>query len=82
MRLTSTTGRAPEVGLRRAVREGLAPDGGLYLPTALPDLTGADLASCGVAGAAFGGALCVGAILGQKVMWDLLSLSLRRRQVK
>ncbi|MDP1827740.1 MAG: NAD(P)/FAD-dependent oxidoreductase [Archangium sp.] len=40
-------------------------------------LTGADLASCGVAGAAFGGALCTGAILGQKVMWDLLSLSLR-----
>jgi threonine synthase len=45
MRLTSTNGRAPEVGLRRAVREGLAPDGGLYQPTALPDLTGADLAA-------------------------------------
>ena len=45
MRLTSTTGRAPEVGLRRAVREGLAPDGGLYQPTALPDVSGADLAA-------------------------------------
>ncbi len=45
MRLTSTNGRAPEVGLRRAVREGLAPDGGLYQPTALPDISGADLAA-------------------------------------
>ena len=45
MRLTSTTGRAPEVGLRRAVREGLAPDGGLYQPTALPGISGADLAA-------------------------------------
>ena len=45
MRLTSTNGRAPEVGLRRAVREGLAPDGGLYQPTALPDVTSADLAA-------------------------------------
>ena len=45
MRLTSTNGRAPEVGLRRAVREGLAPDGGLYQPTALPDVSGADLAA-------------------------------------
>jgi all-trans-retinol 13,14-reductase len=35
-------------------------------------LTGADLASCGVGGAAFGGVMAASAILGPKVMWDLL----------
>lgn len=35
-------------------------------------LTGADLASCGVAGAAFGGVLCAAAILGHKVLWDVI----------
>jgi len=45
MRLTSTRGRAPEVGFRQALRQGLAPDGGLYRPTVLPDFGGADLAA-------------------------------------
>jgi all-trans-retinol 13,14-reductase len=35
-------------------------------------LTGADLASCGVGGAAYGGVLCAGAILGQRVMAELM----------
>ena len=35
-------------------------------------LTGADLASCGVGGAAFGGVMAASAVLGPKVMWDLL----------
>lgn len=42
--------------------------------TAVPNLllTGADLATCGVGGAAFGGALCASAILGQHVLRELL----------
>lgn len=35
-------------------------------------LTGADLATCGVGGAAYGGVLCAGAILGPKPMSDLM----------
>jgi len=45
MRLTSTNGRAPETGFRRAVREGLAPDGGLYLPVEYPQFHTRDLAA-------------------------------------
>lgn len=46
----------------------------LRAKTSVPGLylTGADLASCGVGGAAFGGVLCAAAILGPKVMWELL----------
>jgi threonine synthase len=36
MRFVSTRGRAPAVGLSEAVRNGAAPDGGLYLPEAIP----------------------------------------------
>ena len=45
MRLTSTNGRAPEIGFRAAIRQGLAPDGGLYLPAELPRIGAADLAA-------------------------------------
>jgi threonine synthase len=45
MRLTSTRGRAPEAGFRQALRQGLAPDGGLYRPTVLPAFSVADLAA-------------------------------------
>lgn len=38
MRFVSTKGKAPPVGLSGAVRHGAAPDGGLYLPEALPEL--------------------------------------------
>ena len=34
----STRGKAPPVTLSEAIRQGLAPDGGLYLPKRLPDL--------------------------------------------
>lgn len=43
MRLISTRGRAPAVDLLTALRRGLAPDGGLYMPTALPPLGVAQL---------------------------------------
>lgn len=36
MRFGSTRGKAPEVGLSEAIRNGVAPDGGLYLPQAVP----------------------------------------------
>ncbi|SVC88694.1 uncharacterized protein METZ01_LOCUS341548, partial [marine metagenome] len=38
MRFISTRGEAPPVTFSEAVAEGLAPDGGLYLPAELPDL--------------------------------------------
>jgi len=38
MRYISTRGGVPPVGFSQAVAEGLAPDGGLYLPEELPDL--------------------------------------------
>jgi threonine synthase len=39
MRFRSTRGSAGEVGLAEAVFQGLAPGGGLYLPTSLPHVT-------------------------------------------
>lgn len=47
---------------------------GLRAKTHLPGLflTGADVASCGVGGAAFGGALCAAAVLGEDTLWELL----------
>jgi len=40
MRYLSTRGESPPVGFTEAVALGLAPDGGLYLPERLPDLSG------------------------------------------
>lgn len=40
MQYVSTRGESPPVGFTEAVALGLAPDGGLYLPEALPDLSG------------------------------------------
>ena len=40
MRFLSTRGQTPPLGFSDAVATGLAPDGGLYLPESLPDLTG------------------------------------------
>jgi threonine synthase len=36
MRYFSTRGEAPAIGLSEAIRNGAAPDGGLYLPEAIP----------------------------------------------
>ncbi len=43
MRMHSTRGRAPPVGLSDALAAGLAPDGGLYVPESLPRLAPRDL---------------------------------------
>jgi threonine synthase len=40
MRYVSTRGGGPAVAFAEAVAAGLAPDGGLYVPAALPDLAG------------------------------------------
>jgi len=39
MKFLSTRGQCPEVTFSEAVATGLAPDGGLYLPVELPDIT-------------------------------------------
>ncbi len=39
MELYSTNGQSPNVGLREAVFRGLPPDNGLYMPTAIPQLS-------------------------------------------
>ena len=45
MRLVSTAGHAPEIGFCEAVLNGLAPDGGLYVPLDLPRVTMDELAA-------------------------------------
>ena len=40
MRYVSTRGRAAPLGFQDTVIEGLAPDGGLFLPERFPDLSG------------------------------------------
>ena len=43
MKFISTRGQTPALGFSDAVATGLAPDGGLFLPEALPTFTAADL---------------------------------------
>lgn len=43
MEFVSTRGDCPSVPADQALRAGLAPDGGLYVPAQLPDLAGAEL---------------------------------------
>ncbi|MEO6172774.1 MAG: hypothetical protein ABIP02_06620, partial [Arenimonas sp.] len=38
MRCLSTRGQAPAVPLHQAIIEGIAPDGGLYLPERIPQI--------------------------------------------
>ena len=40
MKFLSTRGQTPPLGFSDAVATGLAPDGGLFLPESLPDLSG------------------------------------------
>ena len=46
MKFPSTRGRAPAAGLGEALAAGLAPDGGLYVPDALPHFAPADFDGC------------------------------------
>ena len=44
LKFVSTRGAAPSVSLSEAIARGLAPDGGLYVPTRLPAVDPADIA--------------------------------------
>ncbi|MEE4637705.1 MAG: threonine synthase [Wenzhouxiangella sp.] len=46
MRYLSTVGQAEPVDLDTALRRGLAPDGGLYVPERMPEIHFSDLADC------------------------------------
>ena len=46
MHYLSTRNSSPRIGLAQALRAGLAPDGGLYVPESLPVLNVDDLADC------------------------------------
>ena len=39
MKFYSTNGKSPMVGLEEAVMNGLAPDGGLYMPFSIPNFS-------------------------------------------
>jgi threonine synthase len=45
LKFASSRGGAPPVALSRAIEQGLAPDGGLYVPTQLPQIDVASLAA-------------------------------------
>ena len=46
MNFISTRGKAPATSLGAAIAAGLAPDGGLYVPEALPAFSIGDFADC------------------------------------
>jgi len=46
LRFLSSRGNAPAVTLSEAIQQGLAPDGGLYVPTRLPSVDLASFAGC------------------------------------
>ena len=48
LKFVSSRNGAPPVGLSEAIRQGLAPDGGLYVPTQLPRIDPAAFASHGL----------------------------------
>jgi threonine synthase len=45
MHFISTAGEAPEASLREALSRGLAPDGGLYMPSRIPEFSPSELVS-------------------------------------
>ena len=60
MKFASTRGEAPPVGFSAALLQGLAPDGGLYVPQQWPDLSGLQPASLPELGARLIGAFAAG----------------------
>ena len=45
MHFISTAGEAPGASLREALSRGLAPDGGLYMPSRIPEFSAGELES-------------------------------------
>ena len=67
MRFRSTRGQSPDVGFSAALLQGLAPDGGLYVPGAWPDLAAVGPAALPVVGAQLIGAFAEGDALAPQV---------------
>jgi threonine synthase len=67
MRFASTRGQAPDVGFSAALLQGLAPDGGLYAPSAWPNLLAVAAGSLPAVGAHLIGAFAVDDALASQV---------------
>jgi len=63
----STRGQSPDVGFSAALLQGLAPDGGLYVPESWPDLSGVVPAALPEVGASLVGAFAAGDALAAQV---------------
>jgi threonine synthase len=63
----STRGQSPDVGFSAALLQGLAPDGGLYVPDSWPDLSGVAPAALPEVGAKLVGAFAAGDALAAQV---------------
>jgi threonine synthase len=63
----STRGQSPDVGFSAALLQGLAPDGGLYVPDSWPDLSGVAPAALPDVGASLVGAFAAGDALATQV---------------
>ena len=72
MRYISTRGEAPAAGFLDAVLDGLAPDGGLYIPEQWPALSGDDLAAMAQMDYAALAADILGRFAGDSVAPDIL----------
>ncbi|MFM1887087.1 MAG: Threonine synthase [Pseudomonadota bacterium] len=75
MLFASTRGKAPQIGFSEALQQGLAPDGGLYVPTAWPDFdaTGiGDVADLPAVAEAFIGGFAAGDVLAPQ-MHDIVA---------
>jgi len=67
MNFRSTRGQSPDVGFSAALLQGLAPDGGLYVPGSWPDLSRVGPASLPEVGASLIGAFAEGDALASQV---------------
>jgi threonine synthase len=67
MNFRSTRGQSPDVGFSAALLQGLAPDGGLYVPASWPDLSRVGPAALPEVGASLIGAFAEGDALATQV---------------
>jgi threonine synthase len=67
MRFRSTRGQSPDVGFSAALLQGLAPDGGLYVPGSWPDLSSVTPAPLPAVGASLIGAFAEGDALAPQI---------------
>jgi threonine synthase len=67
MMFRSTRGQSPDVGFSAALLQGLAPDGGLYVPGAWPDLSGVQAGALPDVAASFIGAFAAADALASQV---------------